>query len=363
MITNQSYLANPTFRGMRQSLMKTYTEIFILDLHGNSLKKETAPDGGKDENVFDIRQGVAITLFIKQKNKKGCKVYHKNLYGLREIKYDWLFETTFNKKNYTKIKPQSPGYFFIPRVTENILNYLQWKKTNEIFPMNITGIVTARDKFVIGFNKDEIRNRIMQFRNLSLSDEIIKRAYNLKDTRGWKLNEARQKLARDNNWDTYWEKILYRPFDIRTIYYTPQMVDWGRHEYMRHMLKEENLGIITPKQFKERPGAFITEHIIGHKTVSAYDINYLFPLYLYTAKEEKNPLRGGNFMMVFDHQAPYFIRRPNIEPGIYQKLELTFGEKPKPEDILYYIYGILYSNIYRERYAEFLKVDFPRSPD
>ena len=111
MITNHSYLDNPTFRGMRQSLMKTFDEIYILDLHGNSLKKETTPEGGKDENVFDIRQGVAIALFVKNKKAKEPKVFHLDIFGLREEKYDWLDKNEFNEKNYHEIKPPSPLFF------------------------------------------------------------------------------------------------------------------------------------------------------------------------------------------------------------------------------------------------------------
>ncbi len=178
MITNHSYLDNPTFRGMRQSLMKTFDEIYILNLHGNSLKRETAPDGGKDENVFDIRQGVAIALFIRNKNPEQQKVYYSDLYGLREEKYRWLRKNNFEKVNYEEIKPASPWYFFVPRKTGGIQYYLDWKRINEIFPVNVTGIVTARDKFVIGFNENEIRNRILQFKDLSIPDEIISQTYN-----------------------------------------------------------------------------------------------------------------------------------------------------------------------------------------
>ena len=365
MITNHSYLDNPTFRGMRQSLMKTFNEIYILDLHGNSLKKETTPDGGKDENVFDIRQGVAIALFIKQESKTGCKVYYADLYGLRQEKYNRLEEHNFETCGYKEIKPLSPWFFFIPRHTAGIKHYLDWPKINEIFPVNITGIVTARDSFVIGFSKNEIKNRIMQFRNLSLPDEVIRDAYKLKDTRGWKLSNARKDFANDDNWNTYYQKILYRPFDIRDIYYTPKMVDWGRPEYMRHMLQGENLGLITPRQFKERPGALITENIIGHKTVSAYDINYLFPLYLYPKENEsKKRDTGKAIMIIFEPEKKYgkTEKKPNIAPQIFEKLEKAYGKKPAPEEILNYIYAIFYSNTYREKYAEFLKIDFPRVP-
>ncbi|UCE08703.1 MAG: N-6 DNA methylase, partial [bacterium] len=218
-ITNHSYLDNPTFRGMRQSLMKTFTEIYILDLHGNSLKKETAPDGGKDENVFDIRQGVAIALFIKQKDKKGCKVYHRDLYGLREIKYDWLFKNSFNKKNYSEIKPRSPYYFFIKRTTESILHYLDWKKINEIFAINSVGIVTARDKLTIRWTENDLWNTVQNFSRLDI--EIARTAYQLgNDVRDWKISFAQKDLKESGLNRENIKPILYRPFDVRYTYYT-----------------------------------------------------------------------------------------------------------------------------------------------
>ncbi len=361
MITNHSYLDNPTFRGMRQSLMKTFNEIYILDLHGNSLKKETCPDGSKDENVFDIRQGVAIALFVKQKDKNGCDVLHVDKYGLREAKYDWLDSNDFKQKNYIKIKPASPWYFFVPRNTGKIENYLTWKSIPEIFPVNVTGIVTARDGFVIDDNINALRNRIMQFRNLKTKDEFIRTAFHLKDTRGWKLTDARQQLAEDEDWDKYFQKILYRPFDIRDIYYTPKMVDWGRPEFMRHML-QDNLSLIVPRQFKEVFGALVTKNIIGHKTVSAYDINYLFPLYLY--KEKISKKSHFHTLMLFEPEADYGDKDkiPNIDKTVYEKLNKTYKKKLTPEEILHYIYAVFYSNIYREKYAEFLKIDFPCVP-
>jgi predicted helicase len=143
MITNHAYLDNPTFRGMRQSLMKTFDEIYILDLHGNSLKKETAPDGGRDENVFDIRLGVAIALFVKATKNKAENIFHKDIYGLRSKKYDWLNEHDVGRCDYEETKPSSPYYFFVPRATENIQYYLDWPIITDIFQIYGVGMTTA----------------------------------------------------------------------------------------------------------------------------------------------------------------------------------------------------------------------------
>ncbi len=355
MITNHSYLDSPTFRGMRQSLMKTFDEMYILDLHGNSLKKEITPDGGKDENVFDIRQGVAIALFVRNKKLIESQVYHTDIYGLRKEKYDWLETNNFLKENYEEIQPQSPYYFLIKRDTEKIKHYLNWKKINEIFPVNSVGIVTARDQFVIDFEKNELKNRIFQFMNLSQPDEIIAQAYNLKDKSNWTIQDARKKVRNLDELESNIKELLYRPFDKRYIFYNQSMIERMRFDIMRHML-EKNIGLTVGRQgqvvgFEYLWNlAFISENII--------DLNLfyrggelLFPLYYYQNENKKD---------LFDQHETEKV--PNISQEIISILSETFGKKPTPEEILYYIYAVLYSAIYRETYAEFLRIDFPRVP-
>ena len=365
MITNHSYLDNPTFRGMRQSLMKTFDEIYILDLHGNSLKKETTPDGGKDENVFDIRQGVAIAIFIRNKKLKTSKVYHNNLYGLRQAKYDWLEKHRFTAKNYRKIKPQSPYYFLIRRDTEKIQKYLKWQKVNEIFSVNSVGIVTARDKLTIQWSEHEMWNTVLNFSRLE--PELARQAYELgKDARDWKVSFAQKDLKDSGPSKINIYPILYRPFDSRYTYYTGRsrgFLCMPRPEVMRHMLKE-NIGLITSRQM-DKSGIepiFITNKFIdAHSITGAVSISYLFPLYLYPDKKKDKSKSGGKVMMVFEPREEYGLQ-PNIADSVFKHLHTTYGQRPTPEDILYYIYGVLYSNIYREKYAEFLKIDFPRVP-
>ncbi len=364
MITNHSYLDNPTFRGMRQSLMKTFDEIYILNLHGNSLKKETTPEGGKDENVFDIRQGVAIALFIRNKKQRKTKIYYHDLFGLRGKKYEWLNNRILTKKDYEKIKPESPYYFLVKRDTEKIQQYLKWKKINEIFPVNSVGIVTSRDNFVIGFEKRELKNRLMQFRNLSQPDAIISQAFNLKEKKNWKIKEARRNVAKIQDLDSHIKEILYRPFDKRFIFYHQALIERMRQDVMRHMSRE-NIGIVTSRQaqngFKH---VFISDKLIEFNltgTAGRYGSGYLFPLYLYFKETKKRTKIGSTMMIVFEEEKDYG-KKPNISPFIFEKSEEAFGKRPSPEEILFYIYGILYSNIYRETYLEFLKIDFPRVP-
>lgn len=364
MITNHSYLDNPTFSGMRQSLMKTFDEIYILDLHGNSLKKETTPEGGKDENVFDIRQGVAIALFVRNKEAKEPKVFHLDKYGLREEKYKWLDKNEFNEKNYLKIKPASPWYFFIPRNTSHIQQYLEWKKINEIFPVNVTGIVTARDNLAIDFDKNALKNKIMMFRNKNLPDEVVRDGLKLKDNYQWKLTEQRKQFEKVDNWEEYFSKILYRPFDIRHIYYQDNVVFRTRHEVMRHML-EENISLCFMRQYSgDTPYShfLVSEHMVDNRTFfSSKGIIQQAPLYIYPEDKKNNPRTGATMMIVFEPRKSYG-KKPNIATIIFEKLNATFGKRLTPEAIFYYIYGVFYSNVYRETYTEFLKIDFPRVP-
>lgn len=364
MITNHSYLDNPTFRGMRQSLMKTFDEIYIINLHGNSLKKETTPDGGKDENVFDIRQGTAIAIFIRNKEPKTPQVFYKDLYGLREEKYNWLRTHIVNKKHFQKIRPQSPFYFFVHKDTSKIKHYARWKSINEIFPINSVGIVTARDNFAIGFEPQELKNRLKQFVNPRIPDELIAPAYNLKNKSNWNLTEARKSLQECEDFDSLIQNILYRPFDKRFIIYHPALVERMRFDVMQHMFKK-NLGLITVRQVAEGQfnHSFITNVIIESRvTLSNKGIAYIHPLYRYTKGQTKKPRSRFSVMMVFEPEEEYYSKTPNISPVIFDKLEKKHHKKPLSEEILYYIYAILYSNIYREKYREFLTVDFPRIP-
>ncbi len=365
MITNHSYLDNPTFRGMRQSLMKTFDEIYVLDLHGNSLKKETTPEGGKDENVFDIRQGVAIILLVKNVKQKQAKIFHHDLFGLRKEKYEWLNAHKFSEKNYSQINPQTPYYFLIKRDTGKIKRYLRWPNINDIFLLNSVGIVTSRDQFAIDFSEHELLNKIMQFRNLSQTDEIIAQAFYLKNKSNWKIHEARKKLNELDDWKDHFKEILYRPFDTRFIYYHPSIIERMRYEVMRHF-ENRNIGLAVGRQGQVVGLEYPWNLIFISNEIADLNLFYrggelIFPLYIYPEKKKRNTKSGGTMMMVFDNTETYG-KKPNIAPAVLDKLAVAYGTTPSPEDILYYIYGVFYSNIYRETYAEFLKIDFPRVP-
>ncbi|MEK6766352.1 MAG: type ISP restriction/modification enzyme [Planctomycetota bacterium] len=364
-ITNHSYLDNPTFRGMRQSLMKSFNDIYLLDLHGNSLKKEICPDGSKDENVFDIQQGVAIALFIKKRNvKERCKVYHHEKWGLRENKYDWLLKNDINTTKWKKLSPKTEFYFFIPRDEKLSKTYEKYLKVTDIFPVNSVGIVTSRDNFVIDFNKDFLKARIMEFRNKTVSDEIIRRSFNLKDKSNWRLKDKREKIMDDKDWAESVTKILYRPFDIRWIFYHDDVVERSRREVMQHMT-HENLGLIVNRQIRMRKiqHSLVSEQIVDlHILETAHASAYVFPLYLYPERNNPKKRSSSRTMMLFEPKADYNLKKPNLSKDLLEQLAISFKKEPIPEQIFFYIYAVLYSNIYRAKYAEFLKIDFPRIP-
>ena len=364
-ITNHSYLDNPTFRGMRQSLMKSFNKIYILNLHGNSLKKEVCPDGSKDENVFDIRQGVAIAIFIKRKDsKKECRVYYSDKWGLREEKYKWLLKKDIKITKWQRLSPKSEFYLFIPRDEKLLQNYEKHPKITEIFPVNSVGIVTSRDKFVIAFDKETLKRRIRMFCDKGMPDEIIKKTFGLRDKANWKLKTAREAIRTDKNWKDAIKQILYRPFDIRWIFYHNEVIERSRREIMHHMM-EDNLGLLIKRQNRLTPFSYVfVSNIIVESCVfeSLFANNTICPLYLYPEMVEPKKTPSVTPMMLFESRADYKTRIPNLSPEIVELLNNAYKKISTPEQILFYIYSILYSNTYRKEYAEFLKIDFPRIP-
>lgn len=367
-ITNHSYLDNPTFRGMRQSLMNSFDEIYILDLHGNSLKKEKEPDGSKDENVFDIMQGVAIAFFVKDKNKhKSSKIFHHEVFGLREKKYEWLLKKDISSVSWKSVFPKSEFYFFVPRNDSQLSEYTRFQKITEIFPINSTGVVTARDSFAIHWNKNEAWRTFSNFINLNA--ELARATYELgEDSRDWKIILAQKDLKDDGLDKNKIIPILYRLFDIRYTYYTGHSRGihcTPRDEVMKHLVMKENICLITSRMTKGESfrHAFVSDIIVEKILLSSKTSNngFVFPLYIYHEHTKKKRSAITQLMM-FEPEIKYHAKEPNISPKIFELLKINFKKDITPEQIFNYIYAILYSNKYRTKYAEYLKIDFPRIP-
>ena len=378
-ISNHGYLDNPTFRGMRWSLTQSFRRIRVLDLHGNLKKKEVPPAGGRDVNVFDIQQGVAIGFFAKA--AAGRSVCHADLWGERAIKYKWLLKHGFWDTHWTQLEPAPSFYLFEPFDGAGTDGYSDWPAINEVMPVNVTGVVTARDGFVIDFDREALQGRIADLRSKSLSDDAIRKKYFVGkgskkyppgDSRGWKLPAARLKIREDDQWDERYAPVLYRPFDIREMYYVPWMVDWPRTEAMPHLLAGENVALMTCRQSIGNGWKhLLATHLIADDSMVSNrtrERGYLFPVYLY-------PGVGSADTSLFSRWAKGKDgRTPNLDSGFVEQIaaatELRFvsdgrGDLRKafgPEDVLAWIYAVFHSSRYRERYEAPLKLDFPRVP-
>ncbi len=355
-ITNNSYLSGIIHRGMRRKLLETFDEIYILNLHGSSRIGEKTPEGSKDENVFDIQQGVAIALYIKhEKPQKEKKVYYTDLWGLREEKYKYLFRNDVQTTKWQELDPLDPYYFFVPKDFTFKDEYKKFWKVTEVFRKWSSGVKTHRDNFVVGLTKEEIIQRIRIFTG-TLPNELVSQSLEIKDTGTWKLAEVRKKVK----YQKLKSKIYsynYRPYDIRWICYDSSLIDRDRVNLMKHFLFE-NVALATTRKLAETSNfqhVFISKYIsdMGFISSRTSESCYFFPLYLYS-DESKGQLFGEK---AYETE---FIT--NFTSKFLQSVKEALGKEPIPEEIFNYIYAVLYSPIYRKRYEEFLKIDFPRVP-
>ncbi len=362
MITNNSFLDGVIHRKMRKSLLETFDTIYIYDLHGNAKKKETAPDGSKDENVFDIMQGVSINIFVKTTDsKKDATVYHVDSYGTRELKYERLWNETLRTAGYKKLEPKAPYHFFVPKDFAGKDKYEMGVSISLLFKNFITGVQTKRDGLFIDFEKQVLSERIKILLTKNYGNEFVKN-FKIEDSSGYKLLKRINICKFDEKFLT---KILYRPFDIRDIYYDQNLIGRAFDKVMKHFIKGQNYGLITLRLngSNEEFVAMITKTIVEKGSLPRG--NYcVFPLYLY-------PETDATSQSSLQEQP--LSRTPNLNLEIVnqiaQKLDLTFTPERSqdadtfcPEDLLDYIYAVLHSPTYRETYKEFLKIDFPRVP-
>jgi len=366
-VTNHSYLDNPTFRGMRQSLMESFSEIHVLDLHGSTRKRERAPDGGRDEPVFDIQQGVAIILAVREpKRATPAEVFHYDIYGLYKEKERFLGEHDVESTDWAALEPRPPYYLFVPMDYALSEEYEGGWKVTEMMPVNGVGMTTARDHVVIDHEEEQLLERAMLFRDSTDSDAELCQQLNIPQKKGWNIPNARRLIREETNLSQYIKPVLYRPFDKRLIFYHDSLVWRTVKQVMSHMLAGENLGFLTTRQTRDQWDVLATCNMVGHKSLAAYDINTLFLLYIYPVSErliDATPWPPGK-----DGRQPNF--NPDFVKDVEGRLGLTFipegtGDLKKtfgPEDIFHYAYAVFHSPTYRSRYADFLKRNFPRLP-
>jgi predicted helicase len=369
-ISNNSFLDGIIHRQMRKSLLETFDKIYILNLHGNALNRERTPEGGKDENVFDIRQGVSINIFIRRKSEgeQLAEVLYSDLWGDREDKYLSLYNTKMKSIEWRKLKVSEANYFFVEKDFKLKEEYESGVLLSELLSTHSSGVVTSNDEFTINENKENIKEKVHDL--VSLSEVDLQKKYkSIKNRTDWNLVNVIEDVKKTGSSEELIVPISYRPFDERFTYYTGRSKGFhgrGRGESLKHLLFD-NFGLLLKKQHKREnfSYAFLTETIAeGCVFESAYARNSVFPLYLYV---------GGDMQGVVSPEK----RIPNFSKEeikrIEAKLDLEFlpdhkhpdaGKKGtfNPLDVLDYIYAILHNPTYRERYKEFLKIDFPRVP-
>lgn len=342
-INPHGFLDNPTFRGMRWNLLKTYDKIYTIDLHGNSKKKEVSPDGSADVNVFDIQQGVSINLFVKtglKKKEELGNVLHYDLFGKRASKYDFLNDNNISSINFQSLVNKSPNYFMVQKDFHVEEDYEKGFLLTELFPLNNVGVVTGKDSIVINENKNLLKESVLENFNIEYDTKHI-------------------------------ANINYRLFDKRYIYYSPKIIERSREKVMRHFLFSKNIGLTLCKQFKSGESyqhVFISADIIESSFVSnkTSEITSIFPLYLY--QEQSNQISLDKKQSRTPNLNIEIVNKIAIGAGYYFQAEEPTGDETVetmqfyPIDILDYIYAVLHSPSYREKYKEFLKIDFPRVP-
>ncbi len=366
-VVRDSFLDGKVFRGVRQSLINSFNEIYLFNLHGNPFAKEAVPDGEKDENVFEILQGVSILLCVKERdNSTLATVYYANMWGTRRKKYQTLLDTDVLNTEWKKLQPKSPLYLFVPRLIEKKREkeYKRGWSISDIFSQGLTGLFTGQDKLAIQRTSELTRNIVNDFGSLSETEIRQKHKLDQKDEKDWTVKAAQSDLKDMSTTEEHIKPICYRPFDTRFTYYTGKSSGFHnrpRRDIMRHLLAGDNLALCVCKTVTRSvwQHALITNQITEKNYVSngRSESGYVFPLYLYPNTNELN-LSSERYLNL----KPEFLKVLSEKLSLSQTGKFGMPEGISPENILGYIYATLYSSVYRELYYEFLKYEFPRIP-
>lgn len=355
-ISNNSFIDGITHRQMRKALMENFDEIYILNLHGDTRKNEVVPDGGKDENVFDIMQGVSINIFVKKGRHSGAdgdriqslaKVYHYEIFGKRFEKYAFLAKTSFSDIPWYELTPQAPQYFFVPKDFSVQEEYEKGFKVDDLMKVRNSGVKTDRDLLFYDCDKDCLIERISSLLSGKQLEKNFIELYNVVDSSSYKITDKIKCCKFDNS---KIQKAEYRVLDFYYIYYDEKLVSRAAFNVMQH-LRKANVALVVPRQCSsDWKYVFCTNTIGDHNLIASagkLGAGDLFPLYLYPTEGEE---KLGE------------TRKPNLDEKIWSKIDKCAKLKTTPEQVFDYIYGVLHTPSYREKYKEFLKIDFPRIP-
>ena len=342
-ITNHSFLDNPTFPGMRQSLMRSFDQIWVIDLHGSAKRRERPPDGLEDENVFDIEQGVAISILVK---KPGARrgVWRADLWGKRQAKYEWAARTKHSDVPWTEIDPRAPLYLFRQRDHLAAQAYEAFPRITDIFPINVLGYQTHRDHFAVAIDRSEIESRVAVMVGQKATDQEIKERFRLKDNSDWNVADARVALRKDRRATLGVVRTLYRPFDIRWCHFGHELMDRSRPEIIQHVVGRGNIQLLVPRQVTGDWGHVCVSDLVPESCVvssKSKEQNYTFPLYLYPPPAGIRPRLPD----LFGNNDPFDGREriENISPAFRERLDRQLGNHHPPETVLGYIYAVLHA--------------------
>jgi type I restriction-modification system DNA methylase subunit len=348
-ITNHAWIYNPTFRGMRRSLMKSFQQIHIVDLHGSSKPREMPPNGLSNENVFDIMKGVAITLFVKGPTlARG--VWFGEIWGRRLEKYQICAASDYSALALETINPHSPFYFFSPHTAADVSGWFEYNSLEKIFVTQSAGMLTARDGLNIGFDSEELLRRLRAFARLD--GDVARREFHLgPDTRDWKVELAQEDLRASKLNRKFLRCVAYRPFDERLVFYTGRSKGLVGQpaKPLAEAIEVSGLALGTIRRVEQGNFQHACVYSLlpdGH-SVSSKETTHVFPLFI---PQKNSNLRPGN------------ARIENISSDFREYLDARYEHHYTPEEILGYIYATLHAPAYRTRYAEFLRNDYPRVP-
>ena len=370
-ISNNSFIDGITHRQMRLTLMRVFDEIYILDLHGNSRKQEVAPDGSKDENVFDIMQGVSINIFVKTGRKEKGKlamVFHQNIYGTREYKYSCLNDAILSSIQWTELTPTEPYYFFVPKDFSVQDEYENGFKIDELMRQHSNGIVTGKDNVCVCETENGAHLLYKDLLNLSIED-FRNKYHSGDDTKYWSIKSAKDDvISATNNKKCHIVRFLFRPFDVKYTVYTGKsngVLQRPIDDNSKYMLIN-NVGMVIPRQTtQDWRHVLLSKYMIdGNLTSSArlLGAGQLFPLYL-TRNTLGQEERIVNFNKeLYDKIAKGLNYLPCYDDNMLVDPTSEYNGVLYPQYLFDYIYAVLHSPSYRERYKEFLKIDFPRIP-
>jgi predicted helicase len=362
MITNNGFLTNRVLRGMRKALIDNYGRLIFYNLPGNRSKGEKCPDGSPDDNVFDIDQGVGISVLGKTLVRSTPGVVElADLWGIEDTKYRTLACSSTSQTHFQPQNPKSPYYAFavVDEVAED--EYRSFAALDEVMPFNKAGFVSGRDEFAVDFDARVLEARISDFLDPKQNEAAIRERYSIKDAGGYTLSKRRQPaLAARLKAKDIIKAVQHRPFDFRFVAYSEAVLTSPQKAAMHQLSAGNNVAFCLSRGAEIIRGCehiFCTRAIVQHHTVSLKEVNYVFPLYVFAEKGSLT-LRSGKSQNFGTDFLRSLAARLSLSPDRDSNLPLGFT----PEDIFYYAYGIFHSPGYRSRYAEFLKTDFPRLP-